>query len=303
VDDARFDALARTLAGRVSRRRALGFVAAGGLMPLTAGAAPEPAGCLPNGKRCVDRGATPAPSDASARRGRHGRPSCGKCCSRFATTDNAGKFRCTCKADGVVCDNDAQCCNGLCDNGVCACAVDCDPGLRCQGGQCICDARSCPAGCVDATTCGASPCDQGLTPCNGGCVDTKTDPLNCGGCGNRCPVNETCVGGACVCGQLGHSAAPATCCSTDAVCVVAVAGAQNFVKPDPSCAFVNECPSEYTACSATAEMGCRACCLPGSTCVGGPEGGYCLQGGADADGAGGQARGNRKRHSRSNRQR
>ncbi|HET7092421.1 MAG TPA: hypothetical protein VFI22_03060 [Thermomicrobiales bacterium] len=141
-----------------------------------------------------------------------------------------------------------------------------------------------------------------MTPCDGGCVDTNTDPLNCGGCGISCPVNESCVGGACVCGALGHSAAPSTCCGTDGVCVQAAPEAGTFLKPDP-CAFVDACPAEYTACIASAETGCRACCPPGTTCVGGAEGGYCLQGGPGAESVATRAGAARHRHDRSGRHR
>jgi len=39
-------------------------------------------------------------------------------------------------------------------------------------------------------------CNAGYTSCNSVCVDTKSDPMNCGTCGNTCPV--ACSNGACV---------------------------------------------------------------------------------------------------------
>jgi hypothetical protein len=51
---------------------------------------------------------------------------------------------------------------------------------------------------IDGGTCGS-----GETSCGGACVDTTSDPLNCGGCTNACPVvdggasclDSQCVGG------------------------------------------------------------------------------------------------------------
>src|SRR5215813_6548898 len=39
--------------------------------------------------------------------------------------------------------------------------------------------------------------DHSPTWCDTGCTDTKTDPHNCGRCGNRCVVGENCLNGNC----------------------------------------------------------------------------------------------------------
>ncbi|MBW2463085.1 MAG: hypothetical protein JRH11_15655 [Deltaproteobacteria bacterium] len=40
-------------------------------------------------------------------------------------------------------------------------------------------------------------CSSGLTSCGGGCVNTRTDLDNCGTCGNRCALDESCSSGSC----------------------------------------------------------------------------------------------------------
>jgi hypothetical protein len=60
-------------------------------------------------------------------------------------------------------------------------------GLPCAGGE-ACDGSQCS----DPNGCGLDLCaDDSI------CVDFATDPLNCGGCGNVCTVDEVCVDGNC----------------------------------------------------------------------------------------------------------
>ncbi len=62
--------------------------------------------CLPNGQRCG--------KDS----GNDGGP-CKKCCSRYKTVAPNGRRRCTCRPDGMSCNNSAQCCTGDCIGGAC----------------------------------------------------------------------------------------------------------------------------------------------------------------------------------------
>lgn len=43
-----------------------------------------------------------------------------------------------------------------------------------------------------------STCQPGWIACGAECVLARTDPVNCGACGNVCGANQACVGGACV---------------------------------------------------------------------------------------------------------
>jgi hypothetical protein len=75
-----------------------------------------------------------------------------------------------CRADGVVCVKNADCCDGSC--------------LPTPTGRKVC---------------GLPPCDPGLTRCGDLCVDLATDPQNCGFCGN---VVDTDRGESCCFGNV-----------------------------------------------------------------------------------------------------
>jgi hypothetical protein len=59
----------------------------------------------------------------------------------------------------------------------------CSSGMSCVNGTCI-------GG-------GDDECPEGLTRCGSRCVDILFDSVNCGGCGNVCPVGMLCGGGSC----------------------------------------------------------------------------------------------------------
>src|ERR1051326_1970366 len=109
MEPTRFDALVQSLTRPGNRRRALGLLLASTLTPLTAAAKPAPAACLATGKRCSQPATAGAGKDKSkgTRKGKHPPPACSKCCSRFGAAGADGKARCTCKGEGVACDNDS----------------------------------------------------------------------------------------------------------------------------------------------------------------------------------------------------
>jgi hypothetical protein len=220
MDPERFDALVQSLARSGSRRRLLGGILAGSLAPLGAAAkanhptthVPEPAACLAVGKRCSQPASEEARPGKGKRggKGKHHAPSCAKCCSRFGSAGADGKARCTCKGEGVQCDNDSQCCGGQCRNGSCtgcpantvfcsdgcadlqtndqpcgSCDTACTAGQRCQNGQCVCDEQSCPTGCCDGTNCKRGTSDSAC----------GTNGATCQTCG----AGERCDDTACVC--------------------------------------------------------------------------------------------------------
>jgi hypothetical protein len=53
----------------------------------------------------------------------------------------------------------------------------------------------CPA--AMACVAGECVCADGLSPCDGDCVDLRSDPLNCGECGEVCAGDEVCADGDC----------------------------------------------------------------------------------------------------------
>ena len=106
---------------------------------------------------------------------------------------------------------------------------------------------------------GSGPvCLSGQTRCGDACVDLRTDPFNCGACGNRCAVNN-CTGG--VCREAG---APVQDCAPPfAVCAAACVN----LTTDPA-----HCGTCDTAC-ATGETCVNSVCTPGTTGASGcPEG-------------------------------
>jgi hypothetical protein len=56
-------------------------------------------------------------------------------------------------------------------------------------------------------------CLPGLMPCNGTCIDTNVDLLNCGACGNVCPLGKACINGTCTC-LPGQTPCNGTCTDT-----------------------------------------------------------------------------------------
>ncbi|MEM9196124.1 MAG: hypothetical protein AAGF12_43565 [Myxococcota bacterium] len=83
------------------------------------------------------------------------------------------------------------------------------PPRNCPG-RALCS----PSGCV-------RECSEGLEECEGVCVDRSSSIFHCGGCDNRCGLDEVCVKGdceryvgttcnACPCAECGEEA---TCCT------------------------------------------------------------------------------------------
>ena len=276
MDPTRFDALARALA---SRRSALRGLATAALAPL-----------------------------AAAGQGRGGPSAQGVCgggvldkCARDADCCNkrcdAKKGRCRCARRGEACTRDANCCDRA-PNGPLTCQgqpgartcqpVPCPGGCgecqKCRRGSCVADAAKAGTPCEGGRVCTAAgacaDCSDADNPCpdggccrpDGTCADTQTDGANCGTCGSRCPLNETCVAGACKCGSFPSRATSTfTCCpggSSSSTCVYPGSG---FVVAD-TCASADSCPTGYTECPGEE---CAACCPPGTTCD--AAGGFCRQ--------------------------
>ena len=185
------DDIARAMAGGVSRRRALGRIAA-----LLGGAAVA--------------AAVPAIASADTD-GDHGGP-CDEFCERLPKDqrdrcrDDAAHGHGPCYDCGPKGSN-----NGLCGGTCCANGGDCLNGkcVNCASGQSL----QCLAGCSSTGT----PCAAGTTCCAGVCASTSTDADNCGACGNKCAAGQTCANGKCS-GGTGGCSASAQCPSGDGCC-------------------------------------------------------------------------------------
>ena len=178
----RFDALAKLLAGGMSRRevlRRLGGTAAGAVL------ASLGLGCKDD---VVGQDDVVGPS----------RP-------LFAT----GR----CRVGGRKCRENSECCSGFCDpaTGVCACygtSVECPATGQCIscGGTQVLNPDTCQCVCAPGTTTctvGGSTtcCPEGTQCCSSGfypfCADTNSDRSNCGRCGGTCTSTEVCFNGLC----------------------------------------------------------------------------------------------------------
>ncbi len=117
------------------------------------------------------------------------------------------------------------------DNGCCQTCVDVgDPGCN-IGGEC-CGGAECTGNGDGVCTCPQETPDT----CEGACVDLDTDDTNCGECGNVCPSDETCEGGACRCGSGPACGSGLTCCN--GACVNLLTDLNNCT------ACGNACPAE-----------------------------------------------------------
>lgn len=145
-----------------------------------------------------------------------------------------------CGACGRPCafrNGTARCVAGACELVACVGAnLDCDrePSNGCEAslststlhcGACgrPCNLPNASPACVDGA-CRIVNCVAGFINCDGntanGCeINLRTDPMNCGNCGTRCPTGQMCVSGNCflICPD-GQRPCGTRCVDTDAGC-------------------------------------------------------------------------------------
>jgi hypothetical protein len=295
VDGLRFDALTRSLAAGVDRRRLLKGLAAVGLGGAFArfGQGAVDAACPPGQVarrgQCICK-ATGRPPVGGICPCPNGQTSCANGCTDTARDSaNCGGCGTGCPVERPYCDggicvackraNDCPPATGPCQRPTCAngvCGVESDPAL--VGGSCN---ASDP--CVENAVCGA----------DGVCTGAQ---INCGNC-------RTCLGGQCLPRPNGTSCLGGTFQCCDGQCIQACGvgleccgGAchepcPTFAVRGADCACV--CPSElpnlcnpgtldaYCAAFQTDEANCGACgttCAPNATCFDGAC--RCCQGGS-----------------------
>ena len=227
-----FDAMAKALGARTTRRLTLGALLGGALGRLGLADAEEREKTRSERRARKQRRRSPgvtarmaipptaSPSSSRRRRAsdisrstpsmprvpasrspvRRGRPTCDGVCQDLQTDET------NCGACGTSCGAVQGCCNGVCTN------------LN-----------------TDEANCGAcgNPCAAGQTCCSGICKNLQADPANCGTCGAICAAPTViCLAGDCCKPPTFACAAPgadATCCS--GVCLPAIA-----MIPFPHCA-------------------------------------------------------------------
>ena len=174
---------------------------------------------------------------------------------------------CTCKTGETCCNPFTNfccppgetCCNPetkfCCRQGQTPC---CAPGRNfcCPPGQLCCDPENnvcCPTGTV---CCGGGCCAPPHQCCGTSCTDIKTDPVNCGFCGNVCGRDQICANGQCVC--------PPGLAPCLGGCVDLRADSFNC----GTCG--NACGPGQTCVNGQCCKPCGGvCCQPGQTCVNG----------------------------------
>ena len=159
----------------------------------------------------------------------------GKACAKcsYGTCDESGCAGGTCVSPMTTCAG--ACVNVLTDQKNCGtCGNSCTAGMTCYSGACIAPPTSaCGNGiCETAETCPTDKC------CYGAWADTNYDLNNCGSCGNRCPQNEQCSAGSCIC-----SAGYVDCDSTPGC------ETMGTYCPTKNCVADSECPSGNVCCS------------------------------------------------------
>ena len=293
MDDRRFDALVRGLAGGASRRRLLGTLVSGLLASVGQRADAKP--CRKPGHWCTAdtqccNGACEEPGICRCDPGEElclhdkGAPRCLTPCPEGQVFD--GKCTCVCAEDGSRPAVDGMCpcpagqerCFGGCvdilsnpDN--CgACVNFCGLNQICTGGVCSCPTSFCGDLCLEAgAVCcddsgGSSFCPAPFSCCGGGCVDLQSSSSDCGACGNACGAGQECVGGTCVCTGAGETICGGFCCPAAApYCYTCSFGSACSVFPSGGvCCGTGVCAPGSTCCDDGA-----TCCAPPFECCGG----------------------------------
>ena len=313
MDDARFDALTRRLAGGVSRRdvlRGLASLTGAGLLGRVGRGEAVAADCastcarLPAGPTRDQCQAACAAADEARARGEALR-ACGgdesrlcgggsaiTCCGADETCQGGACMAApvTCTPIGGICAAGGECCApNVCADG--ACVAECPPGYRlcdgvCYAGGCCAD-TDCGDGCL---VCGTDhvchSCeDVGLVCQNGACV---TEPAQCGSanCDGCCDANGNCRSGTsgAACGANG--AACVDCPGQQSCC----SGTCANVQTDPAhCGGCGDactsgqmcqkgtCVTQPIQCDATT---CSGCCDANGNCRSGTSGASCGTNGA-----------------------
>jgi hypothetical protein len=155
---------------------------------------------------------------------------CSQVCITFLTDPN------NCGICGLACPNQQPCVDGIC--------VDCSTTDR-DGGLVLADGTACNAGGYEGVCCGTV------------CADTRSDPANCGGCGDN------------------GDAGPPTVCSIGSLCVDAGCVPQCVGAPNNSACSIRT-PNDGTCCGQlcinpqTDNNNCYNCgtvCGSGQTCI------------------------------------
>ncbi|MFN8590040.1 MAG: hypothetical protein U0031_01180 [Thermomicrobiales bacterium] len=221
MDDARFDAVVRTVGEAITRRGALAGLIGGILTSVLSHDDGDAKKHRQRKHQKPDKTQHHHKADtlgeSNQRSGRiqaekkkkkckAGTVKCGKACVATATDPN------NCGRCGNRCVAGQSCLNGACSCDGAKCAGCCD-GSTCQTGT---DDAACGTAGAACVACGGGrTCQNGVCACPGAqvvcddrCVELSTDGQHCGVCGVACATTQTCVDGICgeTCGAGGFCA-------------------------------------------------------------------------------------------------
>ena len=256
MDPEKFDKMVGQLSRVLSRRSLVGASLGSALFSVagpdreTSGKSQKDIGGGANAESCLNIG------ERCPKTIRHGKKlvkhTCDEnCCTHFSVSTVNSKARsirrCACKPAGVGCSNASECCDGVCNGGVCGSppvptAPVCDPlsGVNCVPRGSACTRGGTPCCCADECIAGDSargvcrpPCGPGTQRCNDGCVRFcelgEPHPGGCTACvcppgttitcslGTEYPRSDTCCGvnqECCVQGELGDPTTVNVCCDS-----------------------------------------------------------------------------------------
>lgn len=276
MDPRSFDDIARACTITWTRRRALS-VLGGALFGIDAVALDGEArrkkkkkkckkGTVKCGQRCVDTQTDAANCGAC-------NASCGgRACANGVCQSPGGSG---CPAGQTLCGQ--GCVNLQTDTANCgACGEICQSGHVCTGGRCAGSSCGSGPGCPEGQICVTSHCEcdvqNGYQACGNGCTQTRSDPLNCGGCGLVC-FNEPavclfstcCTAEAQTCSRASLDACCSRYCGTDQRCHACGAHADCHAQglpDDEICQAGRCCRPGGTPCSGRGYPCCSGICDP-----------------------------------------
>jgi hypothetical protein len=157
-------------------------------------------------------------------------------------------------------------------------ASDAQSCVQSQNGGCtvVNSCQSCAAGLTDccgtcknlndAQSCGSctNACGSGQVCCSGTCADLKTDPKNCGGCGQLCDAAWlSCQNGTCGCASGYTNCGSGFCMPSGSTCCDPAKG--TYCAQGESCCSGSCMPSGNVCCGTYNCPGGTACC--GGGCI------------------------------------
>lgn len=296
MDEARFDRLARGIAGRTTRRAVVALLVGGLLLPVTAATRAKDRH-RPRKNRSTRQGKNKSGE-------RHAAAQTEPCWRAAACLPSKGSNVSRCDLSGSTALQGLDCtgCNlsranlsGVNAQGAKfakanlsgACLVNADfTGATFANTTNLFNAIFCNtrmpdgslnnSGCASGTAC-CGTCPAGQTYCNGECINTQTDPANCGTCDNDCTGGNACNTAVCnqgACGTTPNTGAPCNgglgTCNASGQCIATVCAGK--ATASPCFPFdAGTCNNGGSTCRCGTDIHGNVACYENAFCNGGPQ--------------------------------